>query len=122
MSPHILLMFVPWSVGSMVRAVNGMFEEQHSILYSFVLSIIAFAVMMTIYFWIVMTTLGATVGSIIVFLSSFVWYHYFVRIVNRFQWNESSISWGKHDMPDALYKVNYISDPNTDSNSNPDCT
>ena len=91
-------------LGSMVKAVNGMFDEQHAILYSFVLSIVAFAIMMTVYFWMVMTTIGAATGTIIVFLSSFVWYHYCVRIVNRFQWNEPAISWSKADMPDALYR------------------
>ena len=98
-------------LGSMVRAVNGMFEEQYSILYSFVLSIVAFALMMTVYFWMVMTTIGAAVSTIIVVASSFVWYHYCVRIVNRFQWNETSISWGKKDMPDALYKKSARNSP-----------
>ena len=61
-----------------------------------------------------MPTPAAYICTSILFGSFFIWYYYCVRIVNRFQWQESSIMWGKSDMPNYR-KENFATEVNMNS-------
>lgn len=70
---------------SMVKAVDGMLEERAHILLSYVLTIVFFTMSTIATFYIVMTDTVANICFGLVLFSSFIWYHYCLRIYNRFK-------------------------------------
>ena len=78
--------------GSMVRAVEGMIEEQTVVLRSFVLTMLSFALLLVSYSWMTMTIDAAATSSTIIIIGSYFWYSYCVRIYNKFKWKDVEIS------------------------------
>lgn len=74
-------------VGSMNRAVIGMKIEQDTMLQCYVCLIISFAFSIMSSFWLVMKTEAAWTSTVIFLLQSLGWYHYTLRIYNRFKFD-----------------------------------
>ena len=74
-------------LGSMSRAVDGMKIEQSSMLNSYVWLIITFALSILASFWLVMKLEAAIVSSILFCIQAGGWYHYTLRIYNRFKFD-----------------------------------
>lgn len=85
-------------VGSMIKAVNGMVEEQKQILISFIVTIVFFSLSTIGTFFIMMNFEGAVVSSVVALVGLGFWYHYVVRIFNRFKWKKRlETVWGQHE-------------------------
>jgi hypothetical protein len=73
----------------MILAVNGMVIEQHQVLFAFVSMIFLFALQCIGMYWIMMDEISAIAATIITFGGMYIWYHYCLRIYNRFYWDQS---------------------------------
>ena len=82
--------------GSMVRAVEGMVEEQLQVLISFVVTIVFFMLMTVGMFFEVMNETIAPVASVIIMCSMGITYHFSLRIYNRFQIPNEKLDWRKN--------------------------
>lgn len=78
--------------GSMVKAVEGMIEEQTVILRSFVLTVLSLGVLLVSYSWMTMTINAATISTIIIIIGAYFWYSYCVRIYNKFKWTDMEVT------------------------------
>jgi hypothetical protein len=75
-------------VGSMVRACEGMREEQKAVVYGFGFMIISFSCSTLLLFWTVMS-LASAIGSTVVWIIAVrFYYHYCERIYLRFYWKQ----------------------------------
>lgn len=72
-------------IGSMKKAVDGMYCEQSPILTSTILAIASFAVELVTIFVLEMYLVEAWVSSVILLVSSVFWYNSCIRIYNRFK-------------------------------------
>lgn len=77
-------------LGSMVQAVEGMVIEQHQVLLSFIITTIFFGFNCIGMYWIMMDQKSAIAASVITLIGMYLWYHYCLRIYNRFNWNETA--------------------------------
>lgn len=75
-------------LGSMVRAVDGMIEEQMHILFYFNLTIFFFGFFFIGMAWIMMDTETAWVSTALLVCFMFLWYHYNLRIYNKFSFTK----------------------------------
>lgn len=73
----------------MVQAINGMVHEQKQVLFSFILMMFVFALQLIGMYWIMMDQISAIVSSLITVGGMYIWYHYCLRIYNRFYWDQS---------------------------------
>ena len=73
----------------MIQAVNGMVLEQHQVLISFVLMIFLFALQLIGMYWIMMDQISAIASTIVTLGGMYIWYHFCLRIYNRFYWDQS---------------------------------
>lgn len=89
-------------VGSMVRAVNGMVIEQFNVLVSFVISIVAFAFGNIGMYYCMFNRKGAVICSSITLAGLVIWYHYCLRIYNRFKFDENQVDVKFHDDNDDV--------------------
>jgi hypothetical protein len=74
----------------MVKAVKGMVAETNQILGAYVMTIIFFTFSTIGVYWIMMPVDAAIVSSIITVLGMGMWYHFVLRIFNRFQWSSTA--------------------------------
>jgi len=72
-------------LGSMVRAVDGMLFEQDQVFVSFIGCLLTFAVSTVMAYWILMEEDVAITCTVITILGSGLWYHFTLRIYNRFK-------------------------------------
>ena len=72
-------------IGSMKKAVDGMYAEQSPILISTILAIASFAIELVTIFVLEMYLVEAWVSSVILLISSVFWYNSCIRIYNRFK-------------------------------------
>lgn len=77
-------------LGSMVRAVDGMLYEQDQIFLSFILALVSFTISTTMAYWILMDNTIATVCTALTVIAGGVWYHFCLRIYNRFKMHVNS--------------------------------
>jgi hypothetical protein len=77
----------------MVRAVKGMIKEKEMIFGVFVASIFIFQVMTLSSTWVVMKMYASVICSIILVVGGCFWYHYCMRIYNRFRFIEPDVEW-----------------------------
>ena len=99
-------------LGSMVRAVDGMLIEQDHIFRSFVVSLFSFALLTVFTFWIVAgdsTDIASTCTAILV-IAMGIWYHYCLRIYNRFR---ISASGGSADYVEKKFENHKAAEENT---------
>ena len=82
-------------LGSMVRAVDGMIEEQEHIMLSFNLTVIFFAISVVAYFGMTMTNGAAIASSSVMLLGAFLWLYYCIRIMNRFKFTPDPTAWSE---------------------------
>ena len=88
--------------GSMVRAINGLVEEQITIVYVFVGAMFVYVVMQEVGMWfIVMDYPNATVCSVLVLGMLVYTYMSAMRIFNRFWWDKKRTAWQDGDGGDA---------------------
>jgi hypothetical protein len=80
-------------LGSMVRAVEGMLVEQQNILWSFLIAVFSFGLQCVGMYWIMMDQTSAIVSSVFTFIGIFFWYHYALRLYNRFSWSSMKVHW-----------------------------
>lgn len=112
-------------VGSMVRAVDGMVIEQLQVVSAFVITIISFTMSTVGTYWIMMDSLGAILSSIITLIGMGFWYHYTLRIYNRFKWEkEDEITWADDDDDGPSFLPKSLREPSTRKlpSSNPSAT
>eukprot|EP01036_Dinobryon_divergens_P026925 gene26924-35622_t len=84
--------------GSMIRAVEGMVVEQNQIIVAFVFAAIWFALEMIGLFWVMFSQACAIACSLCMLGALFIWYHFCLRIYNRFNWNKFySSRWQEED-------------------------
>jgi hypothetical protein len=83
-------------IGSMVKVVEGMVQEQHKIVGYFIASIITFSLSMVGMYFIMMDEAYAILSAIIAGVGGMYTYHCALRIYNRFFWDESKSGW-KYD-------------------------
>lgn len=102
-------------LGSMVRAVEGMVVEQQQVLYSFIITIVAFAFQAIGMYWIMMDSTSAIASTIITGIGMYGWYHYTLRIYNRFNWNQMKADYNNEENPED--EINEL-DPNIQINRN----
>ena len=74
-------------IGSLSKAVDGMKEEQTTILYFYVASVCCFALSTLSSFFLVMRTMPAILTTIIFSIQVCAWYYYCLRIYNRFKYD-----------------------------------
>ncbi len=95
-------------LGSMVRAVDGMVQETNQILIAYVASIFFFAFSTIGVYFIMMEPDAAIICACITGVGIYVWYHYVLRIYNRFKWSRvQETLWhenGNVDPAEALRK------------------
>jgi hypothetical protein len=72
-------------LGSMVRAVDGMTTEQDQVFASFIGALISFTISTAMSFWIIMRERMALICGAMIVVGSGFWYHYCLRIFNRFK-------------------------------------
>lgn len=80
-------------LGSMVRAVEGMVEEQENIVHAFIVAVFSFGFQCIGMYFIMMDWVSATVSSIITMVGIILWYNYALRLYNRFSWKDMNIKW-----------------------------
>jgi hypothetical protein len=81
-------------VGSMVQAVQGFEAEQNQTVRSFVLTVVLFTISTAATYWIMMDSLPALLSCVITLIGVCFWYHYCLRIYNRFYWDkEEETKW-----------------------------
>ena len=68
--------------GSMVRAVDGMLAEKESIYNSFIIAICSFMAMTFTLSWVVMKVYAASLCTVILIISSYMWYVLVLRQCN----------------------------------------
>ena len=90
-------------IGSMVFAVDGMIQEQYGIVLTFILTIVFFGLSTIAYFWVVETTIIASVSTVIMTTGFCYWYYYSTRIINRFKLTDEKIVWDDED--DVTIKI-----------------
>lgn len=83
-------------IGSMVKVVEGMVQEQHKIVGYFCASIVTFSLSMMGMYFIMMDETYAILSTVIACLGGMYTYHCALRIYNRFFWDESKSGW-KYD-------------------------
>ncbi len=74
-------------LGSMIRAVEGMVQETNQILIAYVASIFFFAFSTIGVYFIMMEHDAAVICACITGVGIYIWYHFVLRIYNRFKWN-----------------------------------
>lgn len=79
-------------VGSIIRAVDGLVEQQGGVMRSFVVTVIFFGLSLVSYFWAVMTVTAAILCTSLYLLASILCYIFCVRIYNRFKLTEDDKS------------------------------
>jgi hypothetical protein len=84
-------------LGSMVRAVEGMVEEQENIVQTFIIAVFSFGFQCIGMYFIMMDWVSATVTSVITLLGIILWYNYSLRLYNRFSWKDMNIKWSNSD-------------------------
>eukprot|EP01039_Chlorochromonas_danica_P004073 gene4072-4454_t len=87
-------------LGSMIVAVEGMVIEQRQILWSFVITVLSFGLQCIGMYWIMMDQTNAIICTVITFIAMFYWYHYSLRLYNRFSWNSLKIDWKEEENPE----------------------
>jgi hypothetical protein len=80
-------------LGSMVQAVEGMVIEQKQVLFSFIVTTAAFGVNCIGMYWIMMDQASAITSSVITLVGMYFWYHYCLRIYNRFKFSSKVVDW-----------------------------
>jgi hypothetical protein len=73
-------------IGSMVHAVDGMVQEQRSIVFFFGVLCVAFNISIIGLFGTMLDEVNALICSAIFTGGLYMWYHYSLRIYNRFQY------------------------------------
>ena len=90
-------------IGSMVNAITGMVEEQRSIVNFFGLLCVTFNLSLIGLFGMLLDQNNAICMSIIFSLGLYMWYHYSLRIYNRFYYNGFyHIDYEKENIADNL--------------------
>lgn len=97
-------------IGSMVKAVDGMVSEQEHVLFYFVVTIVFFAFQSIGMYWVMMDSTSAIVSTVITFIAMYYWYHYTLRIYNRFNWGKIKSDWEEERDP-----INELNDLNPTS-------
>jgi hypothetical protein len=77
-------------VGSMVRAVEGMVQEQEQILVVFVITIVFISFNLCGVFFVMMDYEGAILCTLILLLAMMIWYTFALRIYNRFKFSRET--------------------------------
>ena len=93
-------------IGSMVTAVSGMVEEQRSIINFFGILCISFTVSTIGMFGCVLDETNAACCATIMTLGMYMWYHYALRIYNRFYYNGFyHVDYDKENKNDGLEEL-----------------
>lgn len=74
--------------GSMVKAVDGMVEEQANVFFYFNVMIAFFTLQCISMYWIMMDAANAWASTGITLAFVYLWYHYALRIYNKFKWSK----------------------------------
>lgn len=80
-------------LGSMVKAINGMVEEQERVVAAFVMAMVGLNVTLIGVYFIMMFQLGAIISSAVMILGLMYQYHCAVRIINRFAYTAPESQW-----------------------------
>lgn len=89
-------------LGSMVLAVEGMVIEQKQVLFSFILTTAAFGINCIGMYWIMMDQTSAITSSLITLIGMYFWYHYCLRIYNRFKFSSKGADWDDSYNPEGV--------------------
>ena len=77
----------------MVRAVDGMLKEKDAIFMSFLFSVVFFQISTFAVGFIVMDEAAAWCSAVIIAIGGYCWYHYCLRIYNRFKLDKDQVAW-----------------------------
>lgn len=94
--------------GSMVRAVEGMIEEQLHIVRAFMWSIGSFAVAIVMFCWMTMTVDAAIGCTVVMVIASYFWYSHCTSIYNKFKWKDTEVSFSQDKNANFIFKYNDI--------------
>lgn len=87
-------------LGSMVQAVEGMVIEQKQVLFSFIVTTAAFGINVIGMYWVMMDQKSAIASSLITLVGMYFWYHYCLRIYNRFKFSSKAVDWDDRYNPE----------------------
>lgn len=121
LTTSMLLVFGPGlalrgPLGSMVRAIEGLVDEQQGVLWSYILCVLCFGTKSALKsfificcnctlfvdtgiatagtFWLMMYQVEAIICNGIMLIAMYYWYDGSIRIYNRFKWEEQGSDWG----------------------------
>jgi hypothetical protein len=80
-------------VGSMMTAVEGMVYEQEQVVGCFIFTVVFFTISTVATFFIMVPIEAAIVCTILMLFGIYAWYHYVLRIYNRFQYKKIGRTW-----------------------------
>lgn len=98
-------------IGSMVKVVEGMVQEQHKIVGYFIASMVTFLGSMVGMYFIMMDEEVAYFTLIMTILSSLYTYQCALRIYNRFRWDEKKSGWKsdtKVDVEEEIHEMHPV--------------
>ena len=95
--------------GSMIKAVDGMCQEQKQVLTAFTATIFFLGVSTIATYYVVMTLLGAHICSAVTVLAMMLWHRYCLRIYNRFKYARPPAEWEERMTEDELDIEKYAS-------------
>eukprot|EP01038_Epipyxis_sp_PR26KG_P014341 gene14341-19234_t len=84
-------------LGSMITAVDGMITEQNDILVMFVATLFFFNISCIGMYVVMMDLITAAISSVLTVIVFMVWYHYALRIYNRFNMSMLKTKWTSTD-------------------------
>jgi hypothetical protein len=102
-------------LGSVVKVIDGMVQEQHRVVFLFVAAVITFVLNLVGMSWIMMDQTNAIICTIILLFSALHTYRIALRIYNRFWWDKSKTEW--KDEIDHLMELNDLNPTVDDLNT-----
>lgn len=84
-------------VGSMVKAIDGMVEEQKTIFSAFAMTICFLGLQQIGMYFIMMDSTSAWISGGITLVAMISWYRYALRLYNRFHWKQIEIAWKEEE-------------------------
>eukprot|EP01033_Poteriospumella_lacustris_P001575 gene1575-1144_t len=83
--------------GSMVKAIDGMIDEQKTIFWAFNATLLFLGLQQIGMYFIMMDSTSAWITGALTLVAMFSWYRYGLRLYNRFNWDKLAIAWKEEE-------------------------
>lgn len=89
--------------GSMVKAIDGMIDEQKTIFWAFNATLLFLGLQQIGMYFIMMDSTSAWVTGALTLVAMVSWYRYGLRLYNRFNWDKLEIAWKEEEERNAAH-------------------